>query len=165
MTTILKVSEIQDPTNGNTAMTIDTSGRVSQSQIIAFMATTTSASTAVDAIVSTWQTPTVNKGSAFNSGTGKFVAPAAGVYHFAATILGGAHNSSNTEVWVYKNTTVVVKARDDTQNGRYQTFTPTATLDLAANDEVYLKNKGTGTLPGHSNTGEPWVTFNGFRVG
>ena len=28
MTSILKVSEIQDPTNGNTALTIDSSGRI-----------------------------------------------------------------------------------------------------------------------------------------
>ena len=28
MTSTLKVSEIQDPTNGNTALTIDTNGRV-----------------------------------------------------------------------------------------------------------------------------------------
>ena len=28
MSSILKVSEIQDPTNGNTALTVDSSGRV-----------------------------------------------------------------------------------------------------------------------------------------
>ena len=28
MTSVLKVSEIQDPTNGNSALTVDTAGRV-----------------------------------------------------------------------------------------------------------------------------------------
>ena len=32
MSSILKVSEIQDPTNGNTALEIDSSGRVAMSQ-------------------------------------------------------------------------------------------------------------------------------------
>jgi len=153
-------------TNGTSTLTIDSTGRLIQSVTTAFMVTTTSATTSTDEIITAWQTPTVNKGNAFNKTTGKFVAPCAGIYHFAATILGSSHNGTRNEVWMYKNSTVVVKSRDDTRNGRYQTFTPTATLDLATNDEVYLYvDSGGGTLVGHADSGEPWVTFNGFRVG
>lgn len=39
MTSVLKVTEIQDPTNGNTALTIDSSGRVSRSVVPAWYLT------------------------------------------------------------------------------------------------------------------------------
>ena len=38
MTSILKVTEIQDPTNSNSALTIDTSGRLGQGSPVGFRA-------------------------------------------------------------------------------------------------------------------------------
>jgi len=161
MTGILKVDSIQS-SGGTAAMTIDSSGRISLPQVIAFHAEASSDNTADGSIIDGWVTPAVNNGSGFNNTTGKFTAPVAGIYFFGFTCLAGAHSNSSQNIYLYKNNTKIVMTRDDTQNGRYQTLAGTAIMSLSVSDEVYLYNAGTGTLTGHT---DPWVTFNGYKIG
>lgn len=161
MTSILKVDSIQNAA-GTAAMTIDSNGRISLPQVIAFHAEANSDSTGTSAIVVGWLTPAVNNGSGFNNTTGKFTAPIAGIYFFGFTYLGGAHSGSSTNVYLYKDNTKIVMTRDDTQNGRHQTVSGTAIISLSTSNEVYLYNAGTGNLTGHS---DPWIIFNGYRIG
>jgi len=80
MTSILKVSEIQDPTNGNTALTVDTSGRILTPARPVFTASRFSNQNAGIII---FDSALVNQGSHYNTSDGKFVAPIAGLYSFS----------------------------------------------------------------------------------
>ena len=87
MTSILKVSEIQDPTNSNTALTIDSSGRVTTRARPAFRAYK-SGTAAWQSFGST--SPTLmpfdatflNVGNCYDTTNYKFVVPIDGIYDF-----------------------------------------------------------------------------------
>ena len=86
MASILKVNTIQDATNSTTAMTIDSSGRISRSLIPSFKAYKASAGnvtySASASISADFDTLDFNVGSHFNTSTGKFTVPIAGLYMF-----------------------------------------------------------------------------------
>ena len=99
MTSILKVSEIQDPTNSNTALTIDSSGRVTTPAKPAFSVTGLGSNFTIISGAETklpfQGTPTVNVGSHYSSGT--FTAPVAGVYwiqSYALILNSGGNNAT-----------------------------------------------------------------------
>ena len=88
MSSILKVSEIQDPTNGNSALTVDSTGRVLMPARPAFSYRT---GTQENVAVNSWTTVNFNDklfevGSNFNTTTKSFVAPVDGIYQFNVTV-------------------------------------------------------------------------------
>lgn len=88
MSSILKVSSIQDPTNSNTALSIDSSGRVLMPQRPLFKAGKTSAQTAASAGTAEpidWDVEVFDVGN--NWDNTEFTAPIAGLYYFFFTIL------------------------------------------------------------------------------
>ena len=110
MSSILKVNEIQDVSTGNTAMTIDNSGRVLHSVKPSFMAvgyqnetsdfTTGSESATVNGItpsgnnlIYNYRTIHHNSGNHFNNSSGRFTCPVAGLYLVTAHV--GYKDASN----------------------------------------------------------------------
>tara|TARA_B100001059_G_C17550209_1_gene434879 strand:- start:138 stop:653 length:516 start_codon:yes stop_codon:yes gene_type:complete len=100
MTSILKVSEIQDPTNGNTALTVDSSGKVNAPvlgtltrNVVSFQATGPSAYTSYGAsgVVTYNDTSSAgfhdNTGGNYSTTNAEFTCPVAGLYHFQASCL------------------------------------------------------------------------------
>ena len=92
MTSILKVTEIQDPTNSNKALEIDSSGRVltpARPAFSVYLGTTTSGidATAVETDVP-FDTIDFNIGScvAISSDVATFTAPIDGIYHFNSMV-------------------------------------------------------------------------------
>lgn len=86
MTSILKVSEIQDPT-GNSALTVDSSGRILTPARPAFSARGSGGWTSVadsNEITIILNTADINIGGHFDTSTYKFVAPIAGLYQVQA---------------------------------------------------------------------------------
>ena len=147
-------------TNGTDAMTIDSSGRVTLGNPIAFFANSGGSNTAAGATITSWNV-VVNSGSAFSASTGRFTAPVAGIYVFNVTLLGNPHSGSTNEVRLRLNGTDYMKLRDDTQNGRYQTFGGGVVVNMNANDYVSLYNNSS-TLGGHNNE---WHHFSGYLLG
>jgi len=85
MTSILKVSEIQDPTNGNSALTINSSGIVTRPKVPAFYVRKTAKQTDIavnSAVTVTFDSEIFDQGSNFASNT--FTAPVSGFYHFSS---------------------------------------------------------------------------------
>ena len=150
MTSILKVTEIQDPTNSNSAITVDSSGRVlfpqipcacvslttANSQDTSNPFTTTGADILFDAV-------TINQGSVYNSSNGRFTAPIAGIYQFSYTFLKDDDSGANvTEVDIYKNGSAYTGSGGVAYNENPSTYaltSMTALLDLAANDYITLR--------------------------
>ena len=89
MTSILKVTEIQDPTNSNTALSIDSSGNptingyITRAKNCAFLAHTPTAASAVADTVLKWQQEIFDTDNCFDHTTGLFTAPVNGIYFFS----------------------------------------------------------------------------------
>ena len=81
MTSILKVSEIQDPTNGNTAMTVDSGGRV-DAKVPFFHATRSSNVTTASPYVCLFDTVVIDTDGWYATGTGRYTPQKAGYYYF-----------------------------------------------------------------------------------
>lgn len=128
MTSILKVSEIQDPTNGNSALTINSSGTITIPRDVTVSGVVAQTQPAIYAQGGTNGNQTVTNGSVFgatnsslasfltngtnqsfiqggmgyNTATGRFSVPIAGVYDIYAQFY---LNENNTfRVGLYKNT-------------------------------------------------------------
>ena len=149
MTSILKVTEIQDPTNSNSALTIDSSGRVlfpqipcacvginlSNSQDTSNPYTTTGADILFNIV-------TINQGSVYNSSNGRFTAPVAGIYEFSYTFL--KDDAQNVTYFdMYKNGVSYVPNAGsrlyDENPSTYGNMSQKTLVDLAANDYLTLR--------------------------
>ena len=100
MTSILKVTEIQDPTNSNTALTIDSSGRVSTPvkpfAFVSFPNTGTYVTKTANAIID-FSVAVVNDGNHYDTSTYKFTCPVAGLYRVEISSL--SQTSGQTHEW------------------------------------------------------------------
>jgi len=104
MTSILKVSEIQDPTNGNSALTVDSTGRILTPAKPSFMARAHLGGAAAYTNCGVQLRCTVvdhNVGSAYNSSDGKFTCPVAGRYVYGFSVGIGYMASGGTSVYPY----------------------------------------------------------------
>ena len=119
--TNLEVTTIKDKTNSNTAISIDTSGRVNIPKVPAFAvrgfgslqnaATVNSVSvaTGID-IIYNYDSVDLNRDSAFNNSTGKYTVPVAGLYQVHA---GYGYKSSTN----YLKIQLFLTSSDDASNG------------------------------------------------
>lgn len=81
MTSVLKVSEIQDPTNGNSALTVDTAGRVTlPSRPHAIVDFGSNAYVSKAAGIFTLDNAVINVGNHYDTTTYKFTCPISGLY-------------------------------------------------------------------------------------
>ena len=100
MASILKVNEIQH-TGGTSALTVDSSGRILNPNMVAFQANRTAGAVSTGSIYVCNNT-TLNKGNAYSTSTGKFTCPVDGVYSFHAAVLTG-NNSTANDISLFKN--------------------------------------------------------------
>jgi len=145
MTSILKVSEIQDPTNGNTALTVDSNGRILTPARPNFRAIGNTNSFATTSPI---PFPSVqhNIGSHFSTSSNSFTVPIAGVYSFHAHIgyVAVTSNAGNGQVDIRVNNTA--KAYSYTNLPAASGYIPCSVsllIELAVNDVVKVQFNAT----------------------
>ena len=135
-------------TNGTTAQTIDSSGRVLTPTRPAFSAGLASNAPSSD-YIDDWVAHT-NVGSHFNATTGTFTVPLTGVYFFAAFLM--TNNSNGTidfHLRINGSDNNVMVPYSAANGGNYNHTSGQCILSLNVNDEARLYNGNTEIL-GHA---------------
>tara|TARA_R100000773_G_C4218478_1_gene116941 strand:+ start:1623 stop:2111 length:489 start_codon:yes stop_codon:yes gene_type:complete len=147
MTSIIKVNNIQN-SSGTSAMTIDSSGRVTQPQLIAFTAyanNNNSVSVSVGSKVP-YDAVALNKGNAYNVSTYVFTAPVAGVYWFSYSVWNGSATTGRTGIYVngtpYGRSDYPIGTRN--HSNLYQNDSASSAIELAVNDTVDIRPYAAG---------------------
>tara|TARA_Y100000114_G_scaffold43500_1_gene38983 strand:+ start:129 stop:605 length:477 start_codon:yes stop_codon:yes gene_type:complete len=158
MASILKVNTIQDATNSNTAISVDSSGRVTTPQRPAFQGLSTTKQSSGNYLFTSFSTSgngACNRGGHFNASTGIFTAPIAGIYNFAF-IFGDTSNSSGRKIGnLYFNDSLVVEVAEG--GDAYNDIGSSIVMELSASDTISV-----GT---HSSLQWGRCTFSGFLIG
>ena len=142
MASILKVNTIQDATNSNTAISIDSSGRVTTPERPSFYAYENSDGQTTSAInIIPYEATHHNTGSHYDTSTSTFTAPVAGLYYFDHSFFSG--HSSVTRSGYYKNGTALGNSNYPF-GGRVQSNSngmggASLTINLAVNDTILVK--------------------------
>lgn len=175
MTSILKVSTLQDPTNSNTALSIDSSGRVTtpaRPSFFAYRATGDSSDINYTSTTQvTFDSIQHNIGNCFSNLSNKFIVPVDGVYHFSWQV-----RMSNTTTAGYLYTMLrkdgsnnwgsglnIYAQLEDPQGGNFQAPSTSVTVELTANNEIdvaIVVNNDTTTRINNNTT-----FFSGYLVG
>ena len=138
MASILKVNTIQDATNSNTAMTIDSSGRVTLPQLIAFMGKKTDTSS-VSSSSSTNVTFNLTKLAHASWDGTTFTAPIAGVYRILINGHKQTLNANPLELAIYKNGAKFETAYSLSSSSIRTRNSVDALMDLSANDAITFR--------------------------
>ena len=167
MSSILKVSEIQEPTNGNTAISIASDGKMTTSQYIQqngiprFSAHSGTDQTATGPAVIQFTTADVNVGNCYSTSTYRFTAPVAGDYYLFYTAMSNGANYIRSRL--RKNGSTYIGPEFFTENQTYARTSAAIIATLAANDyvEVIYDTLGNDQGPIHGG----YRNFCGYLVG
>ena len=175
MSSILKVSEIQDPTNNNSALTIDSSGRVMMPQKPAFRASYGTSGAWISAGANNtnkileFTTASVNVGGHWSTSTHDFTVPVAGTYFFYAQAYFNS-NDDNRELRIQRTfaaggTDYVHTIVNSMEAGRDQTVTVSDMYSLAVGDKVdfYFRVASSGSNDVYARDDYTWAM--GYLVG
>jgi hypothetical protein len=124
--------------SGTTAMTLDSSGRVTTPYNPAFYAYASTGIVYNNATV-TLNSTRFNIGSCYSTGTGRFTAPVDGVYMFAAT---GRNNGSGNPILDLQHSAGYIISRLQFPGTAYYHHSLSAVTYLTANQYVYLGTQG-----------------------
>ena len=139
--TNLEVTTIKDKTNTNTAISIDTSGRITTPQRPAFATTGTNytqSNNAYSIIIPNAET--FDNGSNYNASTGVFTTPIAGLYMFGYWGLSYPHVGHANTIAYHKNGSIVGQAIQSTgDSAQHNLASGSIILELVANDTIDLR--------------------------
>ena len=154
MTSILKVSEIQDPTNSNTALTIDSAGRVLMQVKPVFFAEGQSlgwiSGPGSTTVITGWDTSNsnyINQGGMSYS-SGAVTVPVAGVYRVTSQIAGRLSAGQYLIIRPAKNGTVQNNGQLYASGGTFSiehTVSNNILVNCLANDVIDIRVLGSGS--------------------
>ena len=140
MTSILKVSEIQDPTNSNSALSINSSGVVTNPQkphVNVDMGGTGAYLSHTANDVLKFDNVFDGDASLFNTSTYKFTCPVDGIYMATAVVL--LQNEENVSLYFYINSTFQYHSF----NSLNRRASAVSVAKCSAGDEIYFTSSNT----------------------
>ena len=155
----LKVGTIQDHANGNTAISIDSSGRVTTPARPSFEAKRTSGDVTQGNVV-VWNETRHNIGGHYNTSTGEFTAPIGGTYLFTGQ--GFTNNTNNITLDLQVNGVNRFRYQDVTDTNGYRSGTFSYITLLNTSDVVRIYTT-IGTV--HINPSGLYSHFAGVLIG
>ena len=159
MASILNVDQIKNAA-GASAMTIDSSGRVSKSVIpyafVTFPGTDTYVSKTANAIVD-FSVAAVNDGNHYNTSTYKFTCPVAGLYTVEISTL--SESSGQAHTWQIFRSTGGAETAVGIIYTQSRASHGSMTIKCSANDDLYLKQLN--NIKYYQSTTSPynWATY------
>jgi len=162
MASILKVNTIQDATNSNTAMTIDSSGRILKPTTPHFHVTKTDGHIGASTTV-VWNNVVRDTESAYSTSTGKYTIPSGltGLWWFGVSAL--ANNTDFVEIAMKEGTTLIFNGRNRDDGN---TVSSCATINVAyyatAGAEIVIQTQADSSLYG---TSSPYSFWTGYFIG
>ena len=149
MTSILKVSEIQDPTNANSALTVDTAGRVTKPVQPSFLARGHGGASYTNLAGVTLKCVNDidhNIGSCYDTSNGRFTAPIAGryVYGYALGICYINSASASCYPYIRKNGNIISYQYIQAASSTYMPISASLVIQLAVGDYITVTLTGTG---------------------
>lgn len=129
--------------SGTSAITIDSSNRVRRRNLPVYYGWRDTGTEAWESYTTTsiyiYNTAQVNRGSHYNTSTGVFTCPLAGVYLIHAGYLGG-NTGSYSSMYVYKNgVNVTASGIHHNVGNYYKTCSQVFAIDCAVNDQLTLR--------------------------
>jgi len=160
--TSVNLATIKDSTGTNTAMTIDSSGYATQSQKVHFLASKSNGDVGATADIA-FNNVTENVGSGYNSSTGVFTAPVAGLYFFSAGVTFTFASGTKSAGFFQSDNTaynIIAYASMGSGNAEAQQVCLTMAKQMAVNDTVKVRVTA-GSAGGTAHQ----TTFTGYRIG
>jgi hypothetical protein len=160
MASILKVNTIQDATNSNTAMTIDTSGRVLKPTTPHFHVRKSDGHVGASTTI-VWNNVVRDTESAYSTSTGKYTVPLTGVWWFGVSAL--ANDTDFIEIAMKEDGTQIFNGRNRDDGN---TVSSCATINVAyyatAGVEIALNTQADSSMYG---VGSVYSFWTGYFIG
>ena len=163
----LKVGTIQDPTNSNTAISVDSSGRVTLGQKVGWLIAGTDGSGTITTSPVPWHTAVLDYQNGWNNANKRYQVSVTGLYHIGFVMA----SDDTVATWYLQRSTdggssysnIKKVQQRKPAGGNTATYTHTIIYALNANDILRVTTDGKSYYAWGGDQG--WMQFWGFLIG